>query len=149
MLHSSKNTYLPLKSKKCWAPRPVFQVFSLFMYSKRTFLTLEKIKKKKSFTFRGIFTWVFCVIKRVMGAFWYFSFFFYFLIEKLSASVPHASASGWRVWHHPAAKFGQPPSPPTRSRVIYTVWRALAYGGWIATGDRLFLFFLSFLSPAS
>jgi len=67
-----------------------------------------------------------------------------FLIEKLSASVPHASASGWRVWHHPAAKFGQPPSPPTRSRVIYTVWRALAYGGWIATGDRLFLFFFLF-----
>ena len=79
----------------------MFQVFSLFMYSKRTFLTLEKTKKKKKLYIWGyfsIFTWVFCVIKRVMGVFLVFSHFVLnFLIKNLLACVSHMPASGWRV----------------------------------------------------
>jgi hypothetical protein len=73
------------------------------MYSKRMFLTLEKIKKKKNFAFEGIlvfFTWVFCIIKRVMRGVLIFSYFvFNFLIEKLLARVLHAPVSGWCLHH--------------------------------------------------
>jgi hypothetical protein len=70
------------------------------MYSKRTFLTLEK-KKFCLLGYFGIFTQVFCVIKRVMESFWYFSHFvFNFLIQKLLVRVPlFMLASGWRLHH--------------------------------------------------
>jgi hypothetical protein len=73
------------------------------MYSKRMFLTLEKIKKKKNFAFEGIlvfFTWVFCIIKRVMrGVLVFLYYVFNFLIEKLMTRVLHAPVSGWCLHH--------------------------------------------------
>jgi hypothetical protein len=79
----------------------VFHVFSIFMYSKITFLSSEKTKKKTIclWGYFGIFTWIFCENKRTMEAFWYFHFLFLFLIEKVLACVPHAPASGRRLRH--------------------------------------------------
>jgi hypothetical protein len=46
------------------------QVFLIFKYSQITLLVSEKTKKKLClWGFFSSFTWVFCVIKRIMGAF--------------------------------------------------------------------------------
>jgi len=109
---NSKNTFC-LQDKKKLLSRwtRVFHVFPLSMDNESMFLTLKKIKKKNYLCIWGYFctfTWVFCVINRVIEVFWYFSrLLLDFLIREV-VGMCSRRASGWvafapfwwRMWRH-------------------------------------------------
>ena len=87
-----------------------------------------------------------------MGAFWYFHFLFFIFNRKVvgvcSTRTSEWVASApfrWCVWRHSVSKSGHPPSPWMRSHSLFhMVWRVWTDNSWIATSDRLFVFFFLF-----
>jgi hypothetical protein len=72
----------------------------MYMYICITSLILKETKHKLSiWEYFCIFISLFCVIFEVVGVFWYFSHFLYFLCLKLMERAWHVPASEWRLHH--------------------------------------------------